>query len=302
MAVIAQKGIDSLPILKRGYALGSHRADGVPSPTYNIWHLSLCSNFITMSDPVMKIRLANSIKDIPAVCKLNTLLQSTKKQTQDADTNPDTVTSFDVRYLTTDELSMADREQIFALFESNMKAHYLATWGWNPVEKRNEIFHPMARFLLVHPHEDAAQSATQTTERESSSVLDVHADPAGTLAVPEAAAVNPPTPRRRTIVGYTVFRFEWDDEEEPEHPVLYCYELQVSKTVQGHGMGRQIMSLLVQVAEKLKLWKVLLTCFTVNAQALKFYRSIGFDTDVNSPIAHGLPVDYEIMSNRPTLR
>ena len=255
-----------------------------------------------MSDPVMKIRLANSIKDIPAICKLNTQLRSTKKQSQEANTNPDTVSSFDVRYLTADELDMADREQIFALFEFNMKAHYMATWGWNPVEKRNEIFHPMSRFLLVHPHEEAPQPVTQTTEKGLSIVHDVHATTAGTVATLEAAAVKPQISQRRTIVGYTVFRFEWDDEEEPEHPVLYCYELQVSKTVQGHGVGRQIMSLLVQIADKLKLWKVLLTCFTVNTRALKFYRDIGFDTDVNSPIAHGLAADYEIMSNRPTLR
>jgi GNAT superfamily N-acetyltransferase len=254
-----------------------------------------------MSDPVIKIRLANSIKDIPAICKLDTLFQSAKKQTQDANTDT-AVKSFDVRYLTTDELDMADREQIFALFESNMKAHYMAAWGWNPVEKRDEIFHPMARFLLIHQHEDAAQLTTQAIERESSSVFDVHAATAGTVATLEAATVEHQIPHRRTIVGYTVFRFEWDDDEEPEHPVLYCYELQVSKTVQGHGVGRQIMSLLVQIADKLKLWKVLLTCFTVNTHALKFYRNIGFDTDVNSPIAQGFPADYEIMSNRPTLR
>jgi len=236
-----------------------------------------------MADPVMQIRFANSIKDISAVCKLNTLLCSTKKQALDADSNPDT---FDVRYVTTNELDMADRERIFAIFEANMKDHYMATWGWNPVEKRNEIFHPMSRFLLVHPHED--QPGVQAVDGAAESVCGVFPAPA--------------VQRRIPILGYTVFRFEWDDEEEPEYPVLYCYELQVSTAVQGHGIGRQLMSLLVQIADKLKLWKVLLTCFTVNIAALKFYRDIGFDSDVNSPIAQGFAADYEILSNRPNLR
>ena len=246
----------------------------------------------------MQIRLANSIKDITAVFGLNTLLHSTKKQAQGADTNPD---SFDVRYVTTNELDMTDREYIFELFESNMKAHYMATWGWNPVEKRNELFHPMARFLLVHPHEDTAQPVGQAADGDTPSVFGVHVAGAETASAPKSASSSVPQ-TRRSIVGYTVFRFEWDDEEEPEYPVLYCYELQVCKTVQGHGIGRQLMSLLVQTADKLKLWKVLLTCFTVNTQALKFYREIGFDTDVNSPIANGVAADYEILSNRPKLR
>jgi ribosomal protein S18 acetylase RimI-like enzyme len=48
-----------------------------------------------------------------------------------------------------------------------------------------------------------------------------------------------------TIVAFAAFRFTWDDEEEPEWPVLYCYELHVSAKCRGLGLGAHLVDLQV---------------------------------------------------------
>ena len=45
----------------------------------------------------------------------------------------------------------------------------------------------------------------------------------------------------KKIAGYGIFRFEFDDEDEPEFLVLYCYELQVRTEYQRQGLGYQVM-------------------------------------------------------------
>ena len=203
-------------------------------------------------DPEMLLRLANSLTDLLAVCKI------------DSSVNDNVYT---LKVYTTKDLSISQRESIFALFENNMKDLYATTWGYNREERQKELFHPMSRFLCVEKEggEKAGEGVENVTE----------------------------------IVAYTIFRFEWDDEEEPEHPVVYCYELQVSPSYQKQGLGKQLMSHLLCMQRKLKLWKVMLTCFTTNTNAMAFYTSVGFGVDHNSPSRCGFPTDYEILSNEP---
>jgi hypothetical protein len=42
------------------------------------------------------------------------------------------------------------------------------------------------------------------------------------------------------IVGWTMFKFDWDDLDEPEHCVLFCYELHVAHTLRGHSCGAKV--------------------------------------------------------------
>ena len=39
----------------------------------------------------------------------------------------------------------------------------------------------------------------------------------------------PDTSGGQEVVAFSHFQFVWDDEDEPEHPVLYCFELHVSE-------------------------------------------------------------------------
>jgi len=124
-----------------------------------------------------------------------------------------------------------------------------SSFGWNPGEKRKELFHVLSRFLLIYPGE------------------------------PEHAAGDLNSPRETRPLGYSMFRFEREDRQN----VVYCYELQVSRTARRLGLGRSIMSLLETIGSSTGMKKIMLTTFKDNAQALTFYDSTGFEEDPSSP-------------------
>jgi ribosomal protein S18 acetylase RimI-like enzyme len=145
------------------------------------------------------------------------------------------------------------QEEIFEIFEQNMKHLYEQTWGWDREKRIAEIFGKDSRFLLVH-------------------------SPSGEL------------------IGFTMFKFEWDDIDEPEYPVCYCYELQIKSTMRRNAIGKHLMNMLIKIGSHYRMWKVMLTCFKRNDSALNFYSSMGFQIDSNSPSNHGFQTDYEILS------
>jgi ribosomal protein S18 acetylase RimI-like enzyme len=143
------------------------------------------------------------------------------------------------------------------LFEENMgKLYRDSSWGLDLGEKRTELDHNDARFLLV------------TTDDENSD--------------------------KKPILGYCHFRFDTDDDEDPEELVVYVYELQVSKHFQGHGIGRRLMEIVHEVTKKAGLTKVMLTVFDANEEAVRFYNKLGYAVDEDhSP---GDEEDFKIMS------
>jgi GNAT superfamily N-acetyltransferase len=105
------------------------------------------------------------------------------------------------------------------------------------------------------------------------------------------------------LAAWTMFKFEFDDLDEPEYPVLFCHELHVDPRWSRSGLGTQLMKILIRIEEHFQLWKTMLTCFKINDQALKFYASIGFEIDANSPSSFGFHEEcYEILSNKPKLK
>ena len=162
------------------------------------------------------------------------------------------------------ELAESEKDAVFTIFETNMKAYYEQTFGWKPVDKKKELFHPDSKYVFVY---------------------------------------NDMTSPSPSLVAYAMFRFEWDDDEEPEHPVLYCYELQVDGAARGQQVGSQIMDMLHAMAAHWRMWKVMLTCFKVNTPAMAFYtQKKGFKIDNNSPSTCGYNDEtYEILSIRVKL-
>ena len=205
------------------------------------------------TDPEMMLKMANSLTDLVGVCKLET--------TADSSSSRPVVEreSFELKsYCNEMALSQTQRAQIFGMFETNMKAQYEQNWGWKEDKMRNEVFHPMSRYLCLYPKDNEDE-----------------------------------------LAGYVIFRFEWDDDEEPEYPVLYCYQLMVSAEKQRHGLGRHLMSLLSTIGKKLRMEKVMLTVFNSNTESVEFYKRIGFAVDENSPSTCGFPAEYEILSKVP---
>jgi hypothetical protein len=45
------------------------------------------------------------------------------------------------------------------------------------------------------------------------------------------------------IIGWVMFKFDWDDLDEPEHPVLFCYELQIEDSHRRLGLGKLVRNL-----------------------------------------------------------
>jgi len=88
-----------------------------------------------------------------------------------------------------------------------------------------------------------------------------------------------PTNDKDSLVAFTAFRFEFEEDEI----ILYCYDLQVSKTSQRHGLGRALMNHLAKIGADFKMDKIMLTVFKANTRALKFYKDFGFEFDITSP-------------------
>jgi GNAT superfamily N-acetyltransferase len=112
------------------------------------------------------------------------------------------------------DLTPEDRDRTFQLFEANMKSIYERTWGWKPIDKKRELFHVDTRFVYV--------------------VEDKIADEGGVEDVGNVRSGISP------FIAFAAFRFDWDDEDEPEHPVLFCYELQVDERFRGLNIGAKV--------------------------------------------------------------
>nr|CAG4643665.1 EOG090X0MNC [Ilyocryptus agilis] len=94
-------------------------------------------------------------------------------------------------------------------------------------------------------------------------------------------------------VAFSHFRFDLDYG----HPVVYCYELQLEEDCRRKGLGRFLLQILELMAFRNNLEKVVLTVFTHNPDAVKFFKSVGYTVDETSPISTIEECfDYEILS------
>ncbi|GAA6035135.1 hypothetical protein JCM8097_006382 [Rhodosporidiobolus ruineniae] len=168
----------------------------------------------------------------------------------------------------TKTLPAAERKWVWDLFERNMKAHYESSAdGYDPQDKRKELFHPDSRFVVLYR----------------------------AASTPSSAKTQP------AMLGYCIFRFDTEEtasEEEDELcDVAYCYELQVDASAQRLGAGRVLMDALERLGRAYRMDKVMLTVFKANEQARAFYERIGFGVDEIDPSHYdGEDVEYVILS------
>lgn len=157
------------------------------------------------------------------------------------------------------------------LFETNMGALYKTSqWGLNLKEKREELTHEGARFLIVTI--DDTENSTNGLKTEDS------------------------------LVAFTHFRFEVNDDDHPTEEVLYLWEIQVQDAYRRYGLGKRLMTIMEVIGMQLKMKKVMLTVFKNNQAAMDFYcKKLKYGIDDSSPSnctssPNEEAADYEIMS------
>lgn len=175
------------------------------------------------------------------------------------------------QWLTCDKNKGSQRLQEFLdLFEDNMGDQYKkSSWGLDMEEKKAELTHSKARFLVLLDDSNADEKSSKENEL---------------LA--------------QDLAGFCHYRFEYDDEESPAEAVLYVYELQIRDKYRCQGLGRRIMLILERMAKDYDISKVMLTVFKQNEQALNFYKKMHYAIDETSPSKFGEMVDYEILSKK----
>ena len=113
-------------------------------------------------------------------------------------------------------LTDSDKVGGYKIFEDNMKTLYEENWGWKEIDKKKELFFRDSRFICVYKAPKAEENSTNDISSKDFSSNDSN------------------------LVAFVMFRFEWDDEDEPEHPVLFCYEIQVTEAHRTQKIGRHV--------------------------------------------------------------
>jgi ribosomal protein S18 acetylase RimI-like enzyme len=149
------------------------------------------------------------------------------------------------------------------LFQVNMGSLYKQSkWGLNLREKKEELTHNKAHFLIVSA--DQQELAHDFVKGKP--------------------------------LAFAHFRFEVNDDDRPTEEVLYLYEIQIDSIAQRNGLGRRMMQMMEIVAMQMKMRKVMLTVFKKNEEALNFYDQLKYQIDKISPCQCGEIADYKIMS------
>jgi len=105
----------------------------------------------------------------------------------------------------------------------------------------------------------------------------------------------------QSLDGFLSFMLTHDST--PSVPVLYVYEVHLQKDARGVGLGRHLMVLAEEIAKRVGVEKVMLTCFVSNNTAREFYVRQGYGPDECSPRERKtrnktVKPDYVIMSKR----
>ncbi len=167
-----------------------------------------------------------------------------------------TVKGFSSSNLTDDLLQF-----MYKLTETNMKEMYenAPGWGWNEKRKKKEFTDEAARFAVVFD-----KIKKESGEDKSDDNGDGDAKESNVVEIP---------------VAFIHFRFLF----EGDALALYVYEIQVAESHWQKGIGKHMMRIAELAAAFAKMEWVMLTVFTENVSALKFYKSLGFKEDASSP-------------------
>ena len=160
----------------------------------------------------------------------------------------------------------------FSLIEDTSREAYKASQrGWKPRAKYREMREPDMKYVLVY-------------RKDKSKPSEEH------IRIDQDASDN-------AFVGFMSFQLT----PEPPDQVLYIYEVHLAISVRGLGLGHYLMKIAQKIASDVGVAKTMLTVFTSNIKARKFYEKLGYRVDDISPDDRELrgivrPADYAILS------
>lgn len=166
--------------------------------------------------------------------------------------NPTGVSKLQVelRWLQPQQMRKTLSLQYMSILADNMQAVYGREWNRVKAIKKRQLKAKDARFLL------AIRAPTSAAKHCSASLCG-----------------------QEVILGFVQYRFVVEDEVE----VAYVYELQVSSTARGQGLGKLLLHQIETLGRTVQMCKLMLTVQAVNTVAISFYRGLGLTEDPTSP-------------------
>ncbi|KAJ5486118.1 hypothetical protein N7530_000418 [Penicillium desertorum] len=196
-------------------------------------------------------------------------------------------------------ISTADLEACLDLVEQTSSEAYIASSvGWSRPKKRKEMKLPDMKYLILRDMpNDSSGSSRQFPGGKQSDVADNNA-----LSSPKESdeSVPPAGTGSPNVLGFLSFMVTYEDGKE----VVYCYEIHLSPTARGRGVGKLLMGRMEGIGRAVGLEKSMLTVFKSNEPARRFYERLGYEVDEYSPRPRKLrngtikDVDYLILSKK----
>ncbi|KAJ5096048.1 hypothetical protein NUU61_005404 [Penicillium alfredii] len=206
-------------------------------------------------------------------------------------------------------ISNTDLEACLDLIElTSGEAYSASSMGWSRTKKRKEMKLPDMKYLIVR--EDPKTSNNDNNDNNDNSNINKNNKNEDRSHLPteeggeEQRDVPPddlvPQPAPAPVLGFLSFMVTYEDSKE----VVYCYEIHLSPTARGWGIGKMLMGRMEEIGRLVGLEKAMLTVFKSNESARRFYERVGYEIDEYSPRPRKLrngtikDVDYLILSKK----
>ncbi|KAJ5142856.1 uncharacterized protein N7515_001643 [Penicillium bovifimosum] len=171
----------------------------------------------------------------------------------------------------------SDLEACLDLVEQTSSEDYAAaaSGGWSRTKKRKEMKLPDMKYLILRdlPNLRSNSSGTDAAAEKQSEVTDGKAVENRDELVQTGNSGSP------NVLGFLSFMVTYEDGKE----VVYCYEIHLSPTARGRGVGRVLMERMEGIGRAVGLEKAMLTVFKSNEVARRFYERLGYEVDEFSP-------------------
>ncbi|KAJ5788278.1 hypothetical protein N7457_003268 [Penicillium paradoxum] len=194
-------------------------------------------------------------------------------------------------------ISAADLEACLNLIEQTSGEAYAASsGGWSRTKKRKEMRLPDMKYLILRkiPNDFGDSSGEHAGVEKHSEDADKAA------SSPSKTSEHPSETPSKDVLGFLSFMVTYEDGKE----VVYCYEIHLSPTARGRGVGNLLMNRMESIGRAVDLEKAMLTVFKSNESARRFYERLGYEVDEYSPRPRKLrngtikDVEYLILSKR----